>query len=181
MLTTPRLILRPWRESDQAPLADITADPEVMRFFNLVRTRAQSDAWMARAQAHIERTGFGIWAVEAPGVAPLIGFVGLSTVPAEIPCAPAVEAVWTLGRPWWRRGYCSEAAAAAVADGFTRLGLPDIVAFTAALNTPSQAVMRKIGMTRDPLGDFDCPRVAEGHKLQPHVLYRIKNPAGARA
>ncbi len=172
ILTTARLILRPWREADLEPVAAITADPEVMRFFHLTRTRAQSDAWVERAQAHIDRTGFGIWAVEAPGVAPLIGFVGLSTVPADLPCAPAVEAVWTLGAAWWRQGYCTEAAKAAVQDGFTRLALHEVVAFTATVNTPSQAVMHAIGMTRDPAGDFDHPRVPEGHALRPHVLYR---------
>ncbi len=172
MIRTERLLLRPWRDADLAPVAAITADPAVMAFFHLTRSRPQSDAWVARTQAHIDRHGFGIWAVEAPGVAPLIGFVGLSTVPADLPCAPAVEAVWTLGAAWWRRGYAAEAATAALRDGFTRLGLAEIVAFTAASNTPSQAVMRAIGMTRDPKGDFDHPRVPEGHPLRPHVLYR---------
>jgi ribosomal-protein-alanine N-acetyltransferase len=172
MIRTERLILRPWRTQDLEPVAAITADPEVMRFFHLTRSREQSDAWVARTQAHIDRHGFGIWAVEAPGVAPLIGFVGLSTVPDELPCAPAVEAVWTLGSAWWRQGYCTEAANAALQDGFTRLGLREIVAFTAAVNTPSQAVMRAVGMTRDHAGDFDHPRVPAGHALRPHVLYR---------
>ena len=172
MIRTERLILRPWREADLEPVAAITADPEVMRFFHLTRSRPQSDSWVARTQAHIDRTGFGVWAVEATGVAPLIGFVGLSTVPESVPCAPAVEAVWTLGSAWWRRGYCAEAARAALQDGFTRLGLSEIVAFTAASNIPSQAVMRAIGMTRDLDGDFDHPSVPEGSPLRPHVLYR---------
>jgi len=176
ILSTPRLILRPWRDSDLAPVAAITADPQVMRYFHLTRTRAQSDAWVERAQAHIDRHGFGIWAVEATGVAPLIGFVGLSTVPDIIPCAPGVEAVWTLGAQWWRSGFCTEAARAAMDDGFTRLGLGEIVAFTASSNTPSQRVMQKLGMTRDPLGDFIHPRVPEGHELAPHVLYRRLHP-----
>ena len=28
-------------------------------------------------------------------------------------------------------------------------------------------------MTRDPADDFEHPRVAVGHPLRPHVLYRI--------
>ncbi len=174
IITTKRLILRPWRESDLEPVAAITADPEVMRFFHLTRSRAQSDAWVARAQARIERTGFGIWAVEAPGVAPLIGFVGLNTVPEDIPCAPAIEGVWTLGAAYWRTGYCTEAARAAMQDGFDRLGLQEIVAFTAVRNLPSQGVMRAIGMTRDTEGDFEHPRVPEGDPLRRHALYRLQ-------
>ncbi len=179
MLTTPRLILRSWRDSDLEPVAAITADPVVMHYFHIVRSRAQSDAWVARTQAHIDRHGFGIWAVEAPGVAGLIGFVGLSTVPAELPCAPAIEAVWTFGQAWWRQGYCTEAARAALADGFERLRLAEIVAFTAAINGPSRGVMEKIGMAHDVPGDFDHPRVPDGDPLRPHALYRIQNPAGA--
>lgn len=177
ILTTSRLILRPWRDSDLEPVAAFTADPEVMRYFHLTRTRAQSDAWVARTQAHIDRTGFGVWAVEAPGVAPLIGFVGLSTVPEELPCAPAIEGVWTLGRQYWRRGYCTEAAQAAMQDGFARLGQCEIVAFTAVSNEPSQAVMRALGMTHDVDGDFDHPRVPEASTLRRHALYRLKAPA----
>ncbi len=177
-LTTNRLILRSWRDSDLPLVAEITADPAVMRFFHLTRSRAQSDAWVARTQAHLDRHGFGIFAVEAPGVAPLIGFVGLSTVPAKLPCAPAIEAVWTFGAPWWRHGYCTEAARAVLADGFERLGLPEIVAFTAEANIPSRMVMEKLGMRRDISGDFGHPLVPVEHAMHRHVLYRLPRPDG---
>lgn len=177
-LRTERLLLRPWQPDDLAAVAAITADPEVMRFFHRPRDRAQSDAWVARTQAHFDRHGFGIHAVEAPGLAPFIGFVGLSVVPGQIPCAPAVEAVWTLGRPWWGHGYAAEAAAAAIRDGFARLALREIVAFTATVNQPSQRVMQKLGMTRDPADDFDHPLVPEGSPLRRHVVYRTR-PAPA--
>jgi RimJ/RimL family protein N-acetyltransferase len=176
MLTTPRLILREWRDEDLAPLAAMTTDPEVMRFFPDIRDRPRSDAWAARVRAHIERHGFGIWAVEAPGVAPFIGFVGLSTIPPDFPTGPGVEVLWTLDRPYWRRGYALEAARAALDDGFTRLRLNEILSFTAAVNTPSRGVMERLGMQRDAGGDFDHPRVPAGHKLRPHVLYRIGPP-----
>ena len=121
-LITPRLILRPWRDADRAPLAAITGDPHTMRFFAAVRTPAQSDAWMDRTQAHIDRNGFGIWAAELPGTG-LIGFVGLSTIPPHLPVTRGVELVWTLGATWWGHGYAPEAALAAAADGFARLDL----------------------------------------------------------
>jgi len=102
MLTTPRLILRHWRDADLEPLAAMTSDPVIMRYFGITRDRAQSDAWAARARAHFDRHGFGIWAVEAPGIAPFIGFVGLSTIPADLPVAPGVEIAWTLAAAYWR-------------------------------------------------------------------------------
>lgn len=176
-LTTARLILRCWRESDRADLAAITADPRTMRFFAGVRGAAQSDAWMERTQAHIDRLGFGIWAAELPGSG-LIGFVGLSTIPADLPVAPGVELVWTLGAAWWGQGYAPEAARAAAADGFERLCLAELVAFTAAVNAPSRRVMDKLGMLLDPMAAFDHPRIAPGHVLRRHVLYRLGHDAG---
>ena len=176
-LITPRLILRAWRDADRAPLAAITGDPHTMRFFGITRTPAQSDAWMERTQAHIDRHGFGIWAAELPGTG-LIGFVGLSTIPPDLPVTPGVELVWTLGAPWWGHGYAPEAARAAAADGFARLGVAEILAFTAAVNGPSRRVMEKIGMRLDPLASFDHPRVPDGSLLRRHVVYRLAKQEG---
>ncbi|MDE2197636.1 MAG: GNAT family N-acetyltransferase [Rhodospirillales bacterium] len=178
-LTTGRLVLRRWRESDRAPLAAMTADPAVMRYFLHGRTPAQSDAWMDRVEGHFAREGFGIWAVEAPGVAPLIGFTGLARV-IDLPCAPAVEIAWTFAAAYWRQGYAREAAAAALEDGFNRLDLHQIVAFTARVNLASQNLMQRLLMVRDPAADFDHPRILQGHPLRPHVLYRAWRPAGPR-
>jgi RimJ/RimL family protein N-acetyltransferase len=176
MIRTARLLLRPWQEADRASLAAISADPEVMRHFVAPRDRAASDRWMDRTQAHIAAHGFGIWAVEYRATADLIGFVGLCHVPAGLPCAPAVEAVWTLGAAWWKQGFAAEAARAAIMDGFSRLGLAEIVAFTTPGNLASQAVMRALGMTREAGDDFEHPLLPEGHVLRPHRLYRLKNP-----
>ncbi|CAH2604055.1 GNAT family N-acetyltransferase [Rhodovastum atsumiense] len=172
ILQSERLILRPWREADRVPLAALSSDPQVMRFFAVIRDRAQSDAWMDRTQAHIDRHGFGVWAAEAPGVADLIGFVGLSTIPADTPVPAGVELVWTLAAAYWGRGYAPEAARLVAKYGFGRLHLPEILAFTAAVNAPSRRVMEKIGMRHDPVGSFDHPRVAPG-VLRRHVLYRL--------
>ena len=37
--------------------------------------------------------------------------------------------------------------------------------------------MQRIGMTHDPADDFDHPRLAPGHHLRRHVLYRLE-PSG---
>ena len=178
MLRSRRLVLRQWRESDRAPCAAMTQDPEVMRFFGVTRDRLQSDAWVERVTAHFGREGFGIWAIEALGVADFVGFVGLSRVPAWMPVAAGgIEAVWTLDRPFWRQGYATEAAEAAMADGFGRLGFREIVAFTAAITLPSRGVMQGLGMVRDASADFLHPRVPADSPLCPHVLYRRAAPA----
>lgn len=177
MLTTERLLLRPWRDEDAAPCAAMTAKPTVMHFFGGTREGADADAWLARTRAHHEREGFGIWAVQIPGVAPFIGFVGLARVPEWRTFAGQIEAVWTLDEPFWRKGYATEAARASIEDGFARLGLERVIATTAAVNLPSQGVMQALGMTRDPADDFDHPRIAEGSFLRRHVLFSLNKPS----
>ena len=78
-----------------------------------------------------------------------------------------------IARPFWGAGYAPEAAAESLRHGFTFLPVREIVAVTVPANTNSQAVMRKLGMTRDVDGDFDHPQVPDGHDLKRHVLYRI--------
>ena len=177
-LTTDRLILRPWTEADFEPFAAMSADPQVMEHFPATLTRAESDAVAGKLKALIEENGIGFWALEAPGEAGFIGFTGIQKVMFEAPFAPAppdsvVEIGWRLARPYWGKGFASEAALAALAYGFDELGLPEIVSFTATRNLRSQAVMERIGMSRDARGDFDHPNLPEGHRLRRHVLYRI--------
>ena len=175
-LHTPRLMLREWRDDDREPFAAICADPEVRRYYyRPPADRAASDAWIDRMRAHNAEHGFAYWAVELPSEAPLIGAIGLSRVrSAGFPFAPAVEIGWRLAPRYWNRGYATEAARAVLDDGFGRLGLGEIVAFTLPPNERSQRVMERLGMTRDPKGDFEHPGVPEGHEMRRHVLYRIR-------
>jgi RimJ/RimL family protein N-acetyltransferase len=178
-LVTPRLRLRRWRGADRAPFARISADPVVMEHFPSVLSRAESDDLVDRIEATFERDGLGLWAVEVADSAEFAGFVGLWTAGFEAHFMPAVEVGWRLAAAHWGRGYATEAARAAVADGFVRLALPEIVSFTSLGNQRSQRVMQKLGMARDPADDFDHPRMPEGHRLRRHVLYRLPNPGAA--
>lgn len=176
-LRTPRLLLRAWRASDLAEFAAMNADPEVRRWFPSTQTRAPSDATAERLQAHIATHGFGFWAVEARGVAPFIGFVGLLHVSFRAAFAPAVEAGWRLARAQWRQGYATEAARAALDYGFEQLALDEIVAFTAPGNVASRRTMERLGMKHDPDGDFDHPGIPEGQRHRRLVLYRLRPTA----
>jgi ribosomal-protein-alanine N-acetyltransferase len=172
-LPTARLILRRWREEDIAPFADMNADTLTMRFMPGVLTRAETVALVQRFEAHHDAHGFGVWAVEVPGVAPFVGYTGLQRVSFEAPFAPAVEVGWRLAPAFWGRGYATEAARGALRFGFEDLNLDQIVSFTVAANKPSWAVMERLGMARDARGDFDHPRLPSGHALRRHILYRM--------
>ena len=149
------------------------ADPKVMEFLGPAQDRAAIDAAIARIAAHFAAHGFGWWAVEAPGVAPFIGWIGLAVPRFDAPFMPAVEVGWRLASAHWGKGYATEGARAALRAGFTTFGLDEIVAFTVPANARSLRVMERLGMIRDAAGDFDHPRLAEGDPLRRHVLYRI--------
>jgi RimJ/RimL family protein N-acetyltransferase len=177
VVTTARLVLRPFDDMDRAPFYALNTHPSVVEALGSSPTRAESDDMIERYAAEMVREGWGLWAVgEAPGPgdaeAGFVGMVGLHRVRPEMPCAPAVEIGWRLHPDFWGQGYATEAAAAALRFGFEDAGLTEIVAFTTTLNTRSQAVMGRIGMVRDADGDFDHPSVPEGSPLRRHVLYR---------
>lgn len=173
MIKTERLVLRRWRDDDVDPFAAINADPSAMRFMPGVMTLEETRALIGRFEAHYQQHGFGVLAIEAPGVAPFIGFVGLQRVTFEAPFTPAVEIGWRLAPAYWGKGYATEGARAALRIGFEDLNLDQIVSFTVPANKASWSVMEHIGMTRDLNGDFDHPRMPVGHPLRPHILYRL--------
>ncbi len=175
-IRTPRLLLRPWRDEDLAPFAALNGDPDVMEFFPKPLGRTESDAAATHVRDHFDRRGFGLWAVEVPGLVNFIGFVGLSVPSFEAHFTPCVEIGWRLARRHWGVGYATEAALAALDFGFRELALDEIVSFTAAVNLRSRGVMEKIGLTHSHADDFDHPALPEGHALRRHVLYRGRRP-----
>jgi RimJ/RimL family protein N-acetyltransferase len=175
-LRTERLLLRGWRASDHEAFAALNADPVVMEHFVAPLGRAESDELLERIEAFFEEHGWGLWALEVPGVVDFAGFVGLSIPGFDAPFTPCVEVGWRLAREVWGRGYAPEAARASLRFAFDDLGLDEVVSFTTVANAKSRRVMEKIGMAHDPDGDFDHPRVPAGHRIEGHVLYRISAP-----
>lgn len=170
--TTPRLALRRWRDADRAPFAAMNADPEVMRYFPSLQTAEISNAAIDHWMSQFAEQGWSNWAVELRETGQFIGFIGLSVPRRQLPFSPCVEIGWRLARDVWHQGYATEGARAVLDIGFGRLGLAQIVSFTALGNLPSRAVMERIGL-RNAEADFDHPAVPEGHVLRPHCLYMI--------
>jgi RimJ/RimL family protein N-acetyltransferase len=171
-LHTDRLRLRQWTEDDRGAFARLNADARVMEYFPSRLSAAESHALATVIASHLEQHGWGLWAVEVPGVAPFAGFVGLSRPRFDAHFTPCVEVGWRLAKEFWGRGYATEGALAALQFAFETLGLDEIVSFTTASNCPSRRVMERIGMTYDPRDDFDHPGLPVGHTLRRHVLYR---------
>jgi RimJ/RimL family protein N-acetyltransferase len=180
VIRTERLLLRHWREEDRDPFAAMNGDPLVMEHLQGPMSRQRSDAFIDRIEAHWDQHGWGLWAVEVPGVAPFVGYVGLW--PAGYVGPDVVEVGWRLSSEHWGRGYATEAAREALRFGFADVGLDEIVSFTVLQNERSWRVMERIGLIRDPSGDFDHPHVDATRypELVRHVLYRLRRAAWLR-
>jgi RimJ/RimL family protein N-acetyltransferase len=176
-LHSPRLVLRTWQPADLRGFAQLNGDPQVMRHFPSVMSRAQSDAMARRMQAHFVEFGFGYWVLERREQPGLMGVLGLQRVRFDAAFTPAVEIGWRLQQVHWRQGYALEAATAVLACAFEQLQLEQVLAFTVPANLPSQALMQRLGMGRDPRDDFEHPLLPAGHPLRPHLLYRLTRGA----
>lgn len=170
-LHSTRLRLRPWRRQDQKLFAALNADPEVMEHFPSPLTQKESDALAERIMDDMKRCGWGLWALERKEDGLFLGFTGLQLCNPALPFAPALEVGWRLARKFWGHGYATEAARSALDFAFNHLEEKKVVSFTAANNLRSQAVMRRLNMSRK--ADFEHPVLPPLHPLRLHVLYAI--------
>jgi RimJ/RimL family protein N-acetyltransferase len=176
VLRTARLGLRAWRESDLEPFVAMNSDAEVMRYFPVPWSRAQTVAFFDRLCRHHEQHGFCYFAVDrldaSPAAAPCwIGFVGLMHQDFAAPFTPCVDIGWRIDRAVWGHGYAVEAARACLEHAFTGERLPAVHAVAPRVNQPSIRVMQKLGMRW--IEDFDHSKLQEYPALRRCVHYRI--------
>ena len=150
-IRTPRLLLRQWHDDDLVPMAEINADPQVMRWVDdgSVRDLDETAEDIERWEEDWDEEGFGLFAVELLASGELAGFAGLS-VPEYLPeVLPAVAISWRLGSPFWGQGYASEAAHATLEFALQDRGLDRVVAIHRMGDDASENVLRKLGMTSE--------------------------------
>jgi len=174
VIETERLILRPWKDADRAPFIAMSADPAVMETLGGVLSAAEADDYIARGKQRLSIFGFCRWAIERRADGAFIGAVGLAPIHSSLPLPAGFEMGWRLVRDAWGQGYATEAAKAAIADGFERGELAEVFAFTSRPNLRSQAVMERVGLSRAPTLDFDHPALAEDHPMRAHMVWMAR-------
>lgn len=155
-IITARLGLREIRTTDFDAHAAFMADPIAMRFMSGIVDRRM--AW--RALSSMTGTwllmGAGWWAVDLLATGELVGMVGAFFRETSLPVTrdSDLEVGWSIFPTFWRNGYASEAAGAALAYGFARHDVRRAVAHVDPANVASIGVARAIGMTYDTDVDF---------------------------
>ena len=172
-LRTPRVLLRQWKDTDLDAWVEMNADAVVRQHFPSVLTRDEALAEADRSRGGVAQRGWGMWALEIPGVHTFAGFVGLNVPRFPAPWQPAVEIGWRLRQDAWHHGFATEAAAGVLEFAFVHLQLPQVIAMSVAPNTPSHGVMERLGMTRDLAADFEHPLAPVGWPLRTHFVHRI--------
>lgn len=170
-IETDRLILRGWKDTDRKPFARMNSDDNVMRYFPACLTGQESDAFVDRIVSEFEDTGLGLFAVELKESEEFIGYVGFHRFSFDVPFSPGWEIGWRISDRHWGNGYATEAASACIDMARITKLTGKLYSFTAVVNTRSENVMKRIGMTR--AGTFAHPALPEGHWLKEHVLYSI--------
>jgi RimJ/RimL family protein N-acetyltransferase len=170
VITTKRLGLRNWKDSDEAPFSEMCADPEVMRHFPKTLTQMETIALIRRLQAHFELYRYCYFAVDLLETGEFIGFIGLAYQSWESKYTPCVDIGWRLKRSAWGKGYATEGAKACLNAARDTFGIEEVLAFATDTNTGSQKVMQKIGMKE--IGTVQHPHIQGDPRFKHCVVYK---------
>ncbi len=149
VLTTPRLLLRPFAGSDIAAVTVYRGDERVMRFIaGAAETAEEVAAFLQRCASYADRqsqTQFR-FAIVLTATGQIIGGSGLDITDEEY---REGEIGYHLRADYWGQGFATEAAIALLRFGFEELNLHRLFADCAAENTASARVMQKAGMRQE--------------------------------
>ncbi len=145
ILTTSRLVLREMCTDDLDFVAAMLGDAEVMRFYPKRYSCDEAEGWLRRQMERYARYGHGLWLVLDKNTSEPVGQVGLTVQHVDGTDEPEVG--YLIHRPFWRRGFATEAAIATRDYAFNALHKPRVISLVRPENVPSQGVATKMGMT----------------------------------
>ncbi len=147
-ITTQRLRLRPLTPDDAPSVQRYVGDREIaMNTLRIPHPYPEGAAaeWIGKQQQEFDEGRVVGFAIEQLVDGELAGAIGLELCPEH----RRAEMGYWIGKPYWGKGYATEAAQAVLAYGFDELGLNRICAHSFERNPASRRVLEKIGMTRE--------------------------------
>ncbi|MCP5371370.1 MAG: GNAT family N-acetyltransferase [Hyphomicrobiales bacterium] len=161
-LRTDRLRLRPVAFADAETITDMAGDAEVARTTSHIPhpyDLGMAKAWIAKVSQQTNSGELIALAIEDNESYDLIGVISLHLDGGR----SAGELGFWIGRPYWGRGYASEAADAMVKFAFERLRLARVIAAAMPENTASVRIQENAGMV--PCGQRVDEHNARGRTL----------------
>jgi RimJ/RimL family protein N-acetyltransferase len=171
LFKSKRLGFRNWVPTDVEKMHKICSNPDVMRFFPLVLTLAQTRDLIQRMQEQYVNRGYCYFAVDKLSDNSFIGFIGLAYQEYEAHFTPCVDIGWRLAKEHWNNGYATEGALRCLKYGFDDLKLSNIKSICSTINKPSENVMIKLGMQK--IDVFNHPKLKGDRRLESCFLYEI--------
>jgi RimJ/RimL family protein N-acetyltransferase len=171
-IETSRLVLRRPVVEDVHALAEMNADPEVMKYIGdgHVRTFQQTAAGIQRAISQWDEHGYGLFSMNRRDTGDYVGWVTLAE-PSFLPeVLPAVEIGRRLARRHWGHGFATEGAREVLRFGFDTCGLDKIVSIRHIENDASRRVMEKLGLHFD----FETAVPSHGQPVAVHSMSRAE-------
>jgi RimJ/RimL family protein N-acetyltransferase len=144
-LETERLILRPFRLTDAADVQRLAGDRAIADTTATIPhpyPDGAAEAWIASHAEHFASGESVTFAITRRDDGALLGAIGLELRPEH----RRAELGYWVGKPFWNRGYATEATRAVVRYAFKCLPLDRVFAEYFLRNPASERVMRKIGM-----------------------------------
>ena len=171
IFTSARLGFRNWVLADIDKMYEINSDELVMEFFPRCPTKQQTIDFIERMKAEYVNTGFCYFAVDILDDNTFIGFIGICKQTFEADFTPCIDIGWRLSRSAWNKGFATEGAKRCLEYAKYDLKLEEIFAIAPKVNTKSERVMMKIGMSK--LYEFEHPLLLNDERLRVCVLYRF--------
>jgi ribosomal-protein-alanine N-acetyltransferase len=165
ILETARLLLRELVSADLDFVATMLADPDVTRYYERRFTRDEANGWLARQLRRYVDDGHGLWLVVERETDIAVGQVGLAIQDVEGVRRPEIG--WLLHRPFWGKGYATEAGIATRDAAFRRWKYEEVVSLIRPVNVPSRRVAERVGLRPGPHVQF--------HGFE-HIMYVTEPP-----
>ncbi len=147
-ITTDRLLLRGFQAHDALEIQKLAGAFEVAEMtLNIPHPYldGMAETWMENHQKNFESGEGVVFAMIDLKSGMLVGAVGLTVTPRF----KRAELGYWIGKPFWGRGFATEASKAVLAYGFEEMQLNKIHASHMMRNPASGRVMQKIGMEHE--------------------------------
>ncbi|HEX6736806.1 MAG TPA: GNAT family N-acetyltransferase [Vicinamibacteria bacterium] len=144
ILTTERLALREMVPADLDFVADMLADPEVMRYYPKTYSRSEAQEWLDRQRTRYLRDGHALWLVSSRASGEAVGQIGV--VRQTVRGVDYAEVGYLLARAFWGQGLATEAARACRDHAFQALGRAQVISLIRPENLPSCRVAERMDM-----------------------------------